>query len=129
MMPTMLILDDAAGERRRLGEFFQAAGYTVLEAGDEWDAVHLLRERPVDVALVSLLALTHDGLGCIRQHLLRQPRTKIVAMSQTDLSNGLAILLAAEALNVRKIFPKPVDAEALLEIVREVPSEVAPAGK
>ncbi len=130
-MPTVLILDDAVGERNRLSECFTAAGYTVLEAGNDWEGLRRLREGTIDVVLVSLLTLTHDGLASIRRHLQKFPRTKLFAMSQTKLSNGLAVLLAAEALNVRKIFPKPVDTEAILDAVRremQLP-ESAPAGK
>ena len=72
---TILIVDDEAHFREALGEGLQEEGYEVVTAGRSDEALRLLDERSVDVALLDLRLGVESGMDLLQQVRSQSPAT------------------------------------------------------
>ena len=74
----VLVVDDDEGVRRVLSRWAAEMGYTVHAAADADSALDMMREHPVDVALVDVRMPGHDGIWLIDQVRKLFPETAMV---------------------------------------------------
>ena len=64
---TILVVDDDEGVRRVLSRWVAALGYAVKSAEDADTALEIVRECPIDVALIDVRMPGHDGIWLLEQ--------------------------------------------------------------
>src|SRR5918912_1216052 len=64
---TILVVDDDEGVRRVLSRWVSEMGYAVKSAEDADTALEIVRECPIDVALVDVRMPGHDGIWLLDQ--------------------------------------------------------------
>lgn len=74
----VLVVDDDEGVRRVLSRWTADMGYTVKAVADADSALDIMRERPVDVALVDVRMPGHDGIWLLDQVRRLFPETAVV---------------------------------------------------
>jgi DNA-binding NtrC family response regulator len=129
---TVLLVDDEADIRRSLRRLFERRGVPpeqVLEAASGEEALVLLAQRPVDVALCDYRMKGLTGVDVLSWVAERQPGTaKVLLTGYADLQ------MAVEAIQdgrVGAFLQKPWDNEDLLERVRALLRDAsrAPPGR
>jgi CheY-like chemotaxis protein len=117
----VLIVDDDAGMREMLSRMLALEGFHTVAAEDGLEALHLLRtvkHRAPDIPCLVLLDLRMPRLGG-REFRRAQLGDPTVANVPVALMSGAADLQQrARALGAVATVAKPIDRDALLEIVR-----------
>ena len=72
-MNTIMVVDDEVAVRRALERFLVGLDYNVLTAADGEEALKLLDDNVVDLALVDLVMPKMDGIELIRRMKSRHP--------------------------------------------------------
>lgn len=72
-MKTILVVDDDHGVRLLLRRVLQDEGYRVVDAERALDALDMLKDEPVDLALVDVMMPGRDGIWLTDQILSRYP--------------------------------------------------------
>lgn len=80
---TLLVIDDDAGVRVLFQTALESAGYRVLVAETGQHSLNLLSHCTVDVILADSHMPGKDGLELIPRLRIAQPRSKIIAMSDS----------------------------------------------
>jgi DNA-binding response OmpR family regulator len=102
----ILIVDDEANLRRTVAIGLRLEGFEVVEAGDGLDALCVLDEVAVDIALVDLMMPRMNGLDLARQMRLRHPGVQVVLTSAYHLSRRQLELAGVDVVG---FVPKPYD--------------------
>ena len=63
---SVLLIEDDAIERQRIGSFIEAAGYDVTRAASGEEGLRLLRSRPFEVVVLDLIMPEMTGLDVLR---------------------------------------------------------------
>jgi PAS domain S-box-containing protein len=116
---TILLAEDNEGVRTLTVRLLQSAGYTVLEAGDGVEALHVLRHlpTPIDLLITDVMMPEMAGSELATHFAQLQPGTPILfitgfmdeeTLRATFEHSGATVLL------------KPFSAEALMQRVREL---------
>ncbi|TCL56035.1 two-component system response regulator AtoC/two-component system nitrogen regulation response regulator NtrX [Hydrogenispora ethanolica] len=63
----ILVVDDEAGMRESLCEILARDGYANLTAGDGWQAIQLVQEKPVDLVLLDIKMPGLDGIETLKR--------------------------------------------------------------
>jgi DNA-binding NtrC family response regulator len=79
--PKILVLDDEAGFREEIGEYLNNSGLEILPAGLPSEALQILEENRIDVALFDVRLPEMDGLTLLRKVKEKYPATEIVIMT------------------------------------------------
>jgi len=94
MAATLLVVDDAAAIRTVVRDFFEAQGYTVLEAADGNEALALAREAAPDLVLLDVMMPGPDGFEVVRR-LRGEGATPVILLTaraaETDKVVGLEL--------------------------------------
>ncbi|OFW08564.1 MAG: hypothetical protein A3G20_04225 [Acidobacteria bacterium RIFCSPLOWO2_12_FULL_59_11] len=77
----VLVVDDEADMLRACQKILEQKAYTVLTASDGPQALELLRQEPVDVAVVDLCLPSMDGLEVMREALRLNPETAVLIIT------------------------------------------------
>ncbi|MEA1652399.1 chemotaxis-specific protein-glutamate methyltransferase CheB [Nitrospirillum sp. BR 11164] len=111
-MTRLLIVDDSALVRRLLGDLFAAAGdFEVAFARDGLEALTQLRAFSPDVITLDVHMPQMDGLTCLDQIMVEQPRPVVMVSSFTEA--GAEVTLEAMALGAVDFIQKPDGAISL----------------
>jgi hypothetical protein len=113
----ILVADDEAGVRSFLRTVLEAGGYAVIEATDGRRALHLAQAGDVDLVISDLVMPEQEGLETIRALRQSAPGVRIIAISGAF---GGQFLKAAKLLGADAVLSKPVNAELLLDQVKQV---------
>ncbi|HVK65713.1 MAG TPA: response regulator [Polyangium sp.] len=110
--PTVLIVDDDDEIRYSMRNLLVVSDFDVLLAADGVEALKLLERHRVDALVIDLMMPRLDGVGVIRALLGKPPETRpgviIVVSAHVELRRRIM------GLDVRRVFPKPFDALALV---------------
>ena len=112
----VLVLDDDPAVRRLHERWLASGGYSAVGAETISDALTLLRQEPIDVALLDVRLPT--GSGLLLAHQLREhfPRTSaIMVTGVAEFSTATEAMRAGAA----DYLVKPISAEALLKSVQQ----------
>ncbi|MEP6619852.1 MAG: PAS domain S-box protein [bacterium] len=113
-VPTVLVVDDDADARHRLGELIEEAGYRVVYAGTGIEALRMSRELAPAMVFLDLMLPRISGFDVLRilqadEELKRTPVVIVSAVgseSRTALGGATAIL------------DKPVEPEQIRDLLR-----------
>ena len=126
MRKTLLIIDDAAIVRERIGEAARAAGWEVVgEAVNGKEGVERYAELRPSVVTLDLVMPEYDGMYALREILALDPAAKVVAVSALGQKN---VLREAFRLGAVDFVVKPFenrDLTAVLEQFVEEPVSAA----
>lgn len=119
-MPSILIADDEKEIVRLLRLYLESGDTAVLEANDGQQAMEMLRENPVDLAIVDIMMPKTDGYQLIK-HIRKQQRyiPVIVISAKTTLSDRvLGMDLGADDYITKPFEPLEVAAKVRAQFRR-----------
>lgn len=119
-MPRVLIADDEIMVRSMLREVFQNAGFQTIEAGNGAEAMRLLSENVVDLAVMDLIMPETEGLETIIQLKKFHPTIKIIAITGGLRGGSVDLLPMAKVLGAHRAFQKPVSGRDLIAAANEL---------
>jgi CheY-like chemotaxis protein len=112
-MKTILIVDDDHGVRELLRRVVEGLGHRVKDAGSALEALEVLTQGPVDLALCDVLMPGQDGVWLTDQILARHPGTRVA------LATGLSEMDPAVTLRsgVVGYIVKPFRRAAIVDLL------------
>ncbi len=123
---TVLVVDDDDEIRYSMRNLLVVSDFDVLLAADGLEALKVLERRRVDALVIDLMMPRLDGVGVIRALLGKPPEERpaviIVVSAHVELRRRIM------GLDVRRVFPKPFDALALVNELSAA-FESAPLGQ
>ena len=119
-MPNLLIADDEKEIVRLLKIYLENDGVTVLEANDGAQALDLLENRDIDLALVDIMMPKVDGYGVIKAIRRREKYIPVIVISaKVALSDRvLGIDLGADDYVTKPFEPLEVAAKVRAQLRR-----------
>lgn len=110
-MSTIILVDDEDAFRDRMSRAFQRRGYTVYDAPSYDDAMVLIRNHDIEMAVFDLKLDGKNGLMLVRDSLKINPSLRIVVLTGYG-----AISTATEAIKLGAIsyLAKPADIDEIL---------------
>jgi len=120
---SLLILDDDAPFRARLGRAMAQRGFVVSAVGTVSEALEIARANPPQFAVVDLRLEDGDGLDVVRS--LHEHRADCKAVMLTGYGN-IATAVAAVKSGAVDYLSKPADADDIVKALRADP-EAKPA--
>ena len=123
---TILVIDDDESLRDSLRRTLRRDGYMVMEAAEGGEGLKLLKNHPVDVALVDLFMPGKEGLETIEELHRSHPGISIIAMSGGGAKGQMDVLKAAKLMGAWRTLAKPFTREELIEAVETVPRGETP---
>lgn len=109
--PSILITDDDATLRERLGRAFRTRGYEVRLADGYDAAMALARDDSPELAVVDLRMVGPSGLELVRDLIALDPETRIVVVTGYG---SVATAIDAVRLGAVHYLQKPADADEIL---------------
>jgi|SRR5712692_2720615 len=113
-MRKVLIAEDNAVNRELLRELLETRGYTVLEACDGQEALHMIDQAQPDILLLDIGMPVLDGFAVVRKirenpHLCKLPVVAVTAYAMQDDREKI--------LNSKfdGYLSKPIDSRSLME--------------
>jgi CheY-like chemotaxis protein len=124
----VLIAEDDPDVREHLRRFLEGAGYACAEAENGAEAVAVARQSPPRFLLLDLMMPELDGVATART-IRADPRTHHVSICcLTALDDATARRRALRA-GCQSYLTKPVDADALLDVVSVAMAEPPAASR
>src|SRR5262245_28320817 len=111
---SILITDDDAGCRNALRDIFDPEGYRTLLASSGEEAVEIVREEPVHIALLDMHMPRLTGLETLQ--LVRQHNHGLPCILVTA-DNNESLMRQAFRAQAYSVIPKPVSKNVVLYIV------------
>ncbi len=118
-MARILVIDDDASVTRVTREHLTREGHTVIEAYDGSEAIRILLEIPVDLAITDLYMPNMDGIEFTIRLGQLEPETKIIAISGGGYKGKEEVLQVARDLGASRTLEKPFTRDELLGAVHE----------
>ena len=111
----ILLVEDEKRARELLARILRHAGYAVKEAADGLEALSLLENLPCDLVVSDILMPKLNGYALVARIRAKWPNMPII------LTSGYLPQDAAKTMNGSVEFiPKPLDAAALIPIIRRL---------
>jgi len=110
----VLLVEDKDSLRAMLRHALEAQGHVVLEARDETEAIHQLRQSRPAVVLTDLKLPTGDGFGVLRAAKELDPELPVVVMTAYG---SIQDAVTAMREGAQDFLAKPVDPDHLLLMV------------
>ena len=123
-MSSILIVEDDRSTCLFLAETLKAAGFTVASAKDGVEALNCLRAGSYDLMLLDVWMPTMNGLDVLAALPKEGARPKVVVMTADDTPETLLKVVREQAW---RYVAKPVEPEALVELLHEVLAQTAEA--
>jgi two-component system response regulator RegA len=114
---SVLIVDDDAIFRGRLGRAFRDRGWDAAEAGDGEEALRLAKENSPDLAIVDLRMPGISGLDVVRDLHTFDDTTCIIMLTGFG---SIATAVTATKLGASHFLSKPADADQILNAYRKL---------
>lgn len=112
---TLLLVDDEIAHRTMLKAHLSRAGYEIIEADDGDIAVHLVKERAIDLVLLDLKMKRMDGMEALTAiHEYKSQLPVIIITAFSSIENAVEAMKKGAFDYVTK----PVDSESLLMTVK-----------
>ncbi|MFT5432638.1 MAG: two-component system response regulator RegA, partial [Myxococcota bacterium] len=106
---TILLVDDDETFRTRLARAFTERGFDVLTAGDVEEARQIVRNQPVDKAILDLRMPGPSGLEAIGEFTAKQIQTVVLTGF-----GSIATAIEAMRLGATYYLAKPADADEII---------------
>jgi two-component system response regulator HydG len=114
-MKTLLLVDDDNAHRTMLKAHLGSEGYEIIEADDGDVAVHLARERHVDLVLLDLKMQRMDGLEALAEIRKHKPELPVIIITAFSSVENAVEAMKQGAFDY---VTKPVDSDALSMTVK-----------
>lgn len=111
----ILIVDDDAASLEVLGEVLNRANYRTFSASTGYDAVKILQEKPLDLAILDYDLPDTTGLELLRHIKRSRPGIFVIIMSANTSTSVKFDVFEAGAFT---FIPKPIDLRQFLKFVR-----------
>ena len=111
----ILIVDDDAASLEVLGEVLNRANYRTFSASTGYDAVKIIQEKPLDLAILDYDLPDTTGLDLLRHIKRSRPGIFVIIMSANTSTNIKFDVFEAGAFT---FIPKPIDLRQFLQFVR-----------
>jgi two-component system response regulator RegA len=119
---TLLILDDDAPFRTRLGRALQGRGFDVTMVGAVTEAIEAARTAPPQYAVLDLRLEDGTGLAVVEELRKRRPDCKVVML--TGYGN-IATAVAAVKAGALDYLAKPADPDDVVKALLALPNDKA----
>jgi len=119
-MARILIIEDSPDERQVWAELLSAAGHSVCMASHGKEALGVLGQTAVDLAITDVLMPEMDGIETILAIRRDFPSLKIIAVSGGGALRPEHNLRLARGLGAQHVLEKPFTGEELLLTVDAV---------
>jgi PAS domain S-box-containing protein len=116
----ILVIEDEPQMRTMLKQMLEDKGCDVVEASDGKEGIKLYRANPFDLIVTDIIMPEREGIEIIIELKKDFPDVKIIAISGGGRSEPESYLNLAEQLGAKRVFPKPIDREELLNAVRDL---------
>lgn len=116
-MSTILLFDSESADRLVIEGCLSEGDHRLIEAADEAEFFEFLIREQIDLAIVSLAAVSDSALHEYQRLLSATAETKVLALAPVQGGNSLTTLLRAESLRAHHLLAKPVDEGQLLAIL------------
>jgi two-component system chemotaxis response regulator CheY len=113
----ILVVDDAAFVRAKIGRLLSANGYVIEEAENGAEAVSKYQSYRPDIVLMDITMPIMDGISAVRELRRLDPGVKVVMC--TALGQRAMVLEAIKA-GARDFIVKPFDNERVLEAIERL---------
>ncbi len=113
----ILIVEDNDMSRKLMCSILETKGYKVLTAIDGEDALRVIGENKIDLALVDLNMEPMGGFEFVQRLTLKSLKIPVAIITGDDASD---VLVKANELGVVQLLKKPVEPERLIEIVAKI---------
>jgi DNA-binding response OmpR family regulator len=111
----ILIVDDDAASLEVLGEVLNRANYLTFSASTGYDAVKIIQEQPLDLAILDYDLPDTTGLELLRHIKRSRPSIFVIIMSANTSTSVKSDVFEAGAFT---FIPKPIDLRQFLQFVR-----------
>lgn len=103
---TVLVVDDSATTRRKIGKSVESLGHTALYAEDGLSALRMTEQHAVDVILLDIIMPVMDGFEVL-QRLKANPQTqRIPVIVISGVEDRMASVVRAIELGAEDFLPK-----------------------
>ena len=123
-MSSILIVEDDRSTRQLLTETLKTAGFSVASAKDGVEALKLLRAGSYDLMLLDVWMPKMNGLDVLAALPKEGARPRVVVMTSDDTPETLLRAVREQAW---RYVAKPVEPQALVELLHEVLAQTAVA--
>ena len=114
---TILVVDDEFSVRRALSFMLRAHGFDVFEAKNTFEALSILEDETVHLALIDLVLPDKNGIELAQDIMRLKPHTKIIVMTAHREN---AIAQQAEKLFKENFLEKSEIDESLTEHIEQL---------
>ena len=121
LVPNLLVTDDDSAFRRVVCEGLSRRGFRVTEASDGQEAIDVIGQSEVHVALIDVHMPRVTGLDVIR-HLHQRPPSPPCVLMSAELDDE--IRREAERMHAYRVLSKPVRLVQLTDIICGALSDV-----
>jgi CheY-like chemotaxis protein len=111
---TILFVEDDSAVRDLVMRLLSERGFAVLTANTAYEALHILKERPVDLPFTDIIMPGMDGVALVQE--ARALRPGIKAMFATGYAH---LATARHALRHGRVLYKPLRAPELVQAVAQ----------
>ena len=116
-MQKILIIDDNSAVRSTMARILELAGYETITAGDGNEGLIRMRQDKPDLIITDIIMPEKEGIETIRQILIEQPGTKIMAVSGGGRHANMDFLEVARKLGAMEVLEKPFEPDDLVNRV------------
>lgn len=116
---TILVADDTEAYRCLLNDLLEAQGYTVVCAADGDDALRIVQNQAVDLALLDVMMPRRNGFAACRI-IKSDPRTRLIPVVLITGLNSLEDRIQGIECGADDFLSKPAHREELLARVRSL---------
>ncbi|TWA72523.1 two-component system chemotaxis response regulator CheB [Azospirillum brasilense] len=124
-MVKVLVVDDSALMRRRIGDILSSAGFEVETAADGAEALERLPAFDPDVVTLDVTMPGMDGLACLKRIMVEHPKPVVMVSALT--ADGAEVTLEALRLGAVEAVRKPTGVGAIAGIAEELVATVRAA--
>lgn len=124
-MVKVLVVDDSALMRRRIGDILSSAGFEVETAADGAAALERLPRFDPDVVTLDVTMPGMDGLDCLKRIMAEHPKPVVMVSALT--AEGAEVTLEALRLGAVEAVRKPTGIGAIAGIAEELVDTVRAA--
>ena len=112
--PRILIVDDDIASLEVLGEVLNRANYQTFSASTGYDAVKIIQDNPLDLAILDYDLPDTTGLELLQHIKQARPSMFVIIMSANTSTNVKFDVFEAGAFT---FIPKPIDLRQFLQFV------------